>query len=334
MKLNQIFCDHTVLQADKPVFVFGTGKGTAVVQIDNLSKEESFSEENWCIELPSHTYGGPYEMRVTLNGEEQIFSDIYFGDVYLLAGQSNNQVKLFETKTPKEEYQGNDRLRLFTVQRPEEGEFFSPEDGWVCAEDNNVDKWPAIGYLTGNILSKSQNRAIGLIACYQGASMIQSWLPKGVLVNTELDIASEETSGDKRVREYMLWNHDGFLYDNMFSALVPFGMRGVIWYQGESNSDTPDNTSEIHSGLLKMLISRWRNDLKNEGLHFFIIQLPDYIYGNQEGWKAIQTAQAEVAEATQNTYCIKSTDICEHDHIHPATKLPLAQRIAKLIEKL
>lgn len=334
MKLNQLFCNNAVLQANQPCFIFGTGAGTAFVQIDNLSKEANFTEDFWCIELPSHPYGGPYEMKVILNGEEQILSDIYFGDVYLLSGQSNNQVKLFETKTPKEEYQKNKRLRLFTVQRPEEGEFFSPEDGWVCAEESNVDKWPAIGYLTGNILSKNQDRAIGLIACYQGASMIQSWMPKGVLVNTELDIASEERSGDKRVKEYLLWNHDGFLYENMFLSIVPFGMKAVIWYQGESNSDTPDNTKEVHSGLLKMLISGWRSDLKNENLHFFIIQLPDYIYGNPEGWKAIQLAQLEVAETTENTYCIKSSDICENDHIHPATKLPLAQRIAELAKNL
>lgn len=334
MKLNKLFCNNAVLQANQPIFIFGTGKGTAYIQIDNLSKEAFFSEESWCIELPSHNYGGPYEMKVILDGEEQILSDIYFGDVYLLSGQSNNQVKLFETNTPKEEYQTNSRLRLFTVQRPEEGEFFSPEDGWVCAEENNVDKWPAIGYLTGNILSKNQDRAIGLIACYQGASMIQSWMPKGVLANTELHIASEEASGDKRVKEYMLWNHDGFLYENMFSTLVPFAMKAVIWYQGESNSDTPDNTSEVHLSLLKMLISQWRNDLKNEKLHFFIIQLPDYIYGNPEGWKAIQLAQFKVAETTENTYCIKSSDICENDHIHPATKLPLSKRIAELAEKL
>ncbi|MBQ2758827.1 MAG: hypothetical protein IJE93_03580 [Clostridia bacterium] len=90
----------------------------------------------------------------------------------------------------------------------------------------------------------------------------------------------------------------------------------------------------MHSGLLKLLISMWRKDLKNESLQFFIIQLPDHIYGNHEGRKAIQSAQAEVAESTENTYCIKSSDICENDHIHPATKLPLAQRIAYMTKKL
>lgn len=334
MKLNQLLGNNAVLQANQPVFIFGTGKGTVYVQIDNLSKAQSFTEENWCLELPSHSYGGPYEMRVVLNGDEQILSGIYFGDVFLLSGQSNNQVKLFETKTPKKEYQGNARLRLFTMERPEDGEFFSPADGWVSAEETNVDKWPAIGYLTGNIHSKNTDRAVGLIACYQGASMIQSWLPKGVLVNTELDIASEETSGDKRVKEYLLWNHDGFLYEKMFMPIVPFGIKAVIWYQGESNTDTPDNTKEVHYGLLKMLISRWRKDLRNENLHFFIIQLPDYIYGNDEGWPAVQKAQKKIAETTENTYCIKSSDICENDHIHPATKLPLAQRIADMTKKL
>ena len=334
MKLNQLFCNNAVLQANQPVFVFGTGKGSCFVEIDNLSKKEVFTEENWCIELPSHDYGGPYEMRVILDGEEQILSEIYFGDVFLLAGQSNNQVKLFETKTPKEEYQGNDRLRLFTLERPEDGEFFFPSDGWVCAKEDNVDKWPAIGYLTGNIHSKNTDRAVGLIACYQGASMIQSWMPKGILVNTELDIASEETSGEQRVKEYLRWNHDGFLYKKMFLPIVPFGIKAVIWYQGESNTDTPDNTKEIHYGLLKLLISTWRTDLKNENLHFFIIQLPDYIYGNPEGWKAVQMAQVEAAQNTQNAYCIECSDICEDNHIHPATKLPLAQRIADITKNI
>lgn len=332
MKINSIFTDNMVLQANAPVRIFGEGAGEIYAQIDNLSGSVSCNGEKFVLELSSHDYGGPYDMKITLNGEERIIKNIYFGDVFLVAGQSNLQLKLFETVTPKEEYKSNPLLRLFTLERPEEGEFFFPKDGWVVAEEESVDKWTAIGYLCGNIHSQKTGHAVGLVACYQGASMIQSWLPKGILNGTECDIATEEKSGHMRPPEYMLWNGDGFLYNKMFLKYAPFATKAVIWYQGESNSEPPENKTEIYVGMLRRLIEKWREDLKDDKLPFIVVQLPNLNgVSCPEGWDAVKRAQAQITDVCENTFCVVSEDICEDNHIHPPTKLPLAQRIAELL---
>ncbi len=333
MNISPLFSNHTVLQANQPIRIFGAGHGTATAEIDGLSGATESVGLKWLIELPPHEYGGPYTLTITLNGEQQEFTDIYFGDVYLLAGQSNLQFKLHMTTTPPEEYQGNNMLRLFSSRRPEESESFFPEDGWVVAEQENVKNWSAIGYLAGNILAKETKHAIGLITCYQGASMIQSWLPAGVLLGTECDIAAEERSGDLRRQQYMAWNHDGQLYETVFLSLAPYSMKAVIWYQGESNTHPPENKTEIYIGMLTRLIHCWRSSLRAPNLPFIIIQLADYIYGNAEGWKAVQTAQLKIAENMENVYPIRCADLCESNDIHPPTKLPFAKRLAEFILK-
>ena len=332
MKLNAIFSDNMVLQANAPVRMFGEGAGEVYAEIDGVSGSVINEGESFLLELPSHDYGGPYDMKITLDGEEIILENVCFGDVFLIAGQSNLQLKMHETNTPREEYKSNPNLRLFTLRRLEEGEFFFPEDGWIVAEENNVDKWTAIGYLFGNMHSEKTGHAVGLVACYQGASMIQSWLPKGILENTECHIAIEEESGHMRPKEYMLWNGDGVLYNEMFMKYAPFSTKAVIWYQGESNTEPPENKCDIYVGMLRRMIAKWREDLKNESLTFIVIQLADLNgVSCPEGWLEVQKAQAKIPEVCENAYCVKCADICENNHIHPPTKLPLAKRIAEIL---
>lgn len=334
MKLNPLFSDHLVLQANQPIRIFGEGYGKATVTVDGLSGHTETVGSHWLVELPAHPYGGPYEVTVDLNGVTTVLTDVYFGDVFLLAGQSNLQFKMRTTTTPPEAYQSNPKLRLFSSRRPEESESFFPEDGWVVAEKETVEAWSAVGYLAGNNYVQRTGHAVGLITCYQGASMIQSWLPAGVLLGTECDIAAEERSGHQRRQQYMAWNHDGQLYKEIFLKLVPFSMKAVVWYQGESNTHPPENTTEIYCGMLTRLIHCWRADLKNPTLPFVIIQLADYIHGNPEGWKAVQQAQLDITKVLEQVYSVISADVCESDGIHPPTKLPLAERLSDVWMKL
>ena len=334
MRLNALFCDHMVLQADRPIRIFGEGCGIVRVRIDGLTAEKECSTNLWTVQLDAHPYGGPYDLSVELNGERRTIRDVYFGDILLIAGQSNLQLKLFETNTPQALYESNPMLRLFTLRRPEEGESFFPEDGWLPAQAETVGKWTGIGYLAGNMLSKQSGHAVGLIACYQGASMIQSWLPAGILEGTECDLASEPRSGMLREPQYLAWNHDGLLYREMFRKIVPLSVKAVIWYQGESNSNPPDNTVAIYSGMLKRLLSSWRADLEDPALPFLIIQLPNLKGANVAGWQAVQEAQSAVCDADDRAVCIPCADICEDNHIHPPTKLPLAERIAEQLYRL
>ena len=178
MTLHSIFADNMVLQANKPVYVFGTGMGKITVEIGKIKRFHVSNDENWCVELPAFNYGGPYTMTVHLANTVQILENVFFGDVYLLSGQSNNQLKIWQTNTPCSYYKNNDSIRLYSVDRLEnqgkhiltedgwktitdngdiinlQGEHYRSHDGWVMARKDEVGFWPAIGYLLGELLTR------------------------------------------------------------------------------------------------------------------------------------------------------------------------------------
>ena len=94
--LNPIFANGMVMQAGKPARIFGTGTGK--VSIDFLGQVKSVvANGEWLIEFEPQAYGGPYEMTACLDGEKKVINDIWFGDVYLLSGQSNMQFKMWRS---------------------------------------------------------------------------------------------------------------------------------------------------------------------------------------------------------------------------------------------
>jgi len=361
MKLNAIFSDNMVLQANKPVYVFGSGHGKVTVEISGNVASVVSSNDNWLVELPTFDYGGPYDMAVNLDGETKILHDVYFGDVYLFSGQSNNQFKLWQSTTPKEYYRDNDSIRLFTVDRLEDqghhvltedgwksidkngnvvtlqGEHYESQDGWIKATEDEVQFWSALGYLVGDELTNHSDRKIGIIACYQGASVIQSWLPEHYLDETEFFIPWELRSAGARNPDFALWNANGKLYNGMITHILPYSMKAVIWYQGEANSSGEDAKPGMYSGMLKLLIDKWREDFKDEDLAFIVVQLHDYmerLSDTSSGWNSIQREQEAVCKMVNNAYLVKCADVCETNDIHPPTKLPLALRIADVLEKI
>ena len=92
---NHIFSSHMVLPANKPLRIFGWGRGTVTVDFCHQHKKQTFTEGNeWCIDLNPMDYGGPYEMTVRLDERVEHLTDVYVGEVYLFSGQSNIQFHL------------------------------------------------------------------------------------------------------------------------------------------------------------------------------------------------------------------------------------------------
>lgn len=322
--LNPIFTNGVILQANKTVRIFGKGQGTVAVEFLGEAKS-TLANGEWLIELKSQNYGGPYSMRVFLDGEVTEIRDIYFGDVYLLGGQSNMQFKMWERREPTDVYEGNENVRLFTVDRMEENteERWGIKDGWITLTQENAKDFSAIGYYLSQELAK--DRKIGLIACYQGASVIQSWLRKDVAARDELQVENKFADHEW----FPIWNDDGLLYDYMLTKIIPFSMRSVIWYQGESNASIDE--ARIYLRFLDALTSSWREVFMDEDLEFIVIQLADYDERNTEGWHLVQEAQLRAQKELKNVKTVVCRDVCETDDIHPRSKRELSLRIARAL---
>lgn len=329
MKLSSIFSDHMVLQAKRPIRIYGTGSGCVKIDIAGQHFEKSFEEDSWLAELPALGYGGPYIMRVSLDDKEYTFDDVYVGEVILLAGQSNIERPLDMTNFPASEYRGNDLLRCYGAPRFDGKTVFKWDEGWYLCGEDNIAKWSAIGYHIGMEITRKYNIAVGMLFCYQAASRIGTWIPREIATLEKYQLPKEELYDSAGAREE--YNKPGVLYNLSEQALVPYAVDEVIWYQGESNSGPGE--WKIYADLLKELILRWRADFLDEKLHFTVIQLADLDDRNDIGWRGIQEAQARIVDMLDDVDLVKCSDICESNDIHPPTKTLLSKRIFETVLK-
>ncbi len=315
--LNKIFSDGIILQASKPIRFFGEGNGTVEITLFGNTKTTN-SNGKWLIEFDKRDYQNEsFDILFKLDGEEYKIS-AYLGDVYLLCGQSNMQFKLWESSEPAENYIDNENIRLYTVDRMEEGERFLSSHGWVKCTKENAPHFSAIGYYIGQALSREHK--IGLISMYQGASAIQSWMPKYV---------ASKYPVSKAILEYPIWNDNAVLFEHMTKTILPFSISHVLWYQGESNSFVGE--AELYSKMLYDMINSWRSEFCDSNLPFVVIQIADCDWRNDEPWRAIQREQLKIVDMINNVWVVRSNDVCESDDIHPKTKSVLCKRIVDAI---
>lgn len=119
------------------------------------------------------------------------------------------------------------------------------------------------------------------------------------------------------------------LYNAMIAPLQNYGIRGVLWYQGESNVDRRNE----YAALLTALIADWRNTFGNPELPFYIVELADFLsrddVSGRQAWAEMRKEQAKVAETNRNTRLIRNSDLGEWNDIHPLDKKTLGQRAAE-----
>lgn len=119
------------------------------------------------------------------------------------------------------------------------------------------------------------------------------------------------------------------LYNAMIAPLQNYGIRGVLWYQGESNVDRRNE----YAALLTVLIADWRSTFDNPELPFYIVELADFLsrddVSGRQAWAEMRKEQAKVAETNRNTRLIRNSDLGEWNDIHPLDKKTLGQRAAE-----
>lgn len=117
------------------------------------------------------------------------------------------------------------------------------------------------------------------------------------------------------------------LYYTMVQRVMPYTIKGFLWYQGE----TDENKPYLYDKMLSHLIALWRDDWKDETLPFYIVQLPMWIEKGKEDtrdWAVLRDKQRKVADTIKNTYLTVLIDCGEFDNIHPLDKQIVGERLA------
>ncbi len=317
--LSPLFTSHMVFQANKPIRIFGTGEGEVRASFLGEERTAVADGDKWLVEFPSRPYGGPYTLSITLDGEEKLLEDVWLGDVYLLGGQSNMQMRLEETNFPPEQFVGNEHVRSFSATPERAGE------DWVVLTRENAGRLSAIGYHIGQALA-NKDRKIGFLECNRGATAIQTWMPPDVVRDPRFQVANKSYVHTK----YAAANVESHQYQTMLSMLTPFSMAAALWYQGESNAS--EGEAPIYVLMLEALITSWRRDFRDKHLPFIVVQIADCVERDTPWWRMIQREQLRAAKVIPNVKTVISRDVCENDNIHPATKHLLAARIAELLK--
>ena len=324
MKLADIFTDSMVLQRRKPIAVFGSGSGKGRVELDGNAVTFE-ATDGWLVHLPAMEAGGPYTMTVTLNDDTVTLTDILVGDVYLAGGQSNMQFRVEESvdipRIP------NEQVRVFTEghgadENRNEWHDYTP---WQVADAETIEKFTAIGYDVARMLQEELNIPIGIVSCNIGASRVDAWTAPEIVEAEDY----QQMLGNKHWDwHYYKFNQASWCYLTKLLPVIPYGINGVLWYQGESNR-LEEEAIHYHT-LLARLIENWR-DLWGENLPFYIVQIAPFADSPENDWPHIRQAQERVTKEVAGTYLCTLGHTGEADNIHPTKKHHLAEKLTAAV---
>ena len=327
LKLASYFSDHMVLQRDQPICVWGTGTANAVIQVklgSDSAEATAAPDGHWQVLLKPLPAGGPYLLQTTSASGAVKLSDVLVGDVWLCSGQSNMQMPVKEC-VPAEQattLAHRPELRLCTVgkgwnAKPQ----LSADIKWqVCTPDAALN-FSAVGFFFASELLRDDaltNVPIGVIDSSFGGTTCEGWIPQTALANFN----------PKDLHDSMFGIKPSMLYNAMIAPLGQTALKGVIWYQGESNSGHPDTYPQ----LLSTMIAQWRHQFNRPELPFFIIQLPDYA-SQWDGfyWPWEREAQAQVVKSTPHTALVVGINTTDGFNLHPKQKLEIGRRTALVV---
>ncbi len=305
--IDQYYTDNAVLQRGVPLPVSGAAASNATVTVSMAGATASATADakgRWRVALPAQEAGGPFEMSVTDGAKTLTATNIMVGEVWLVSGQSNAYFPI-ERFAEKEEWLKDadyPNVRFMMVSKAHFQWQLKP-DSWRIASSRTVAKCSATGFFFAKELQKSVNVAVGVVVAAVDGSIIASW----------------QTDGDN-YRNYM---------ENSMEPLVPFPVKGVIWYQGESDGMFAKGYN--YRFQLQKLIRDWRARWNAPEIPFLVAQLP---YCKAYAlWHEVRDSQNWVAMHEKGVYVVPTLDIGDLNNIHPPRKPELGQRLSVFARK-
>ena len=334
-----VFANNMVLQRGIPVPVWGTAEPSQSVTVTFAGQTKNTTtgaDRKWIVRLdPMLANTNSQTLTITLSGvSTTTCTNVLVGDVWLASGQSNMEKDVaYVTNSAAEIASANYPL----IRQMKVGYHASITPAWdvtalkpwrVCspAVFTTNNNWTAVGYFFARILFQSNNVPIGILEADWGGTPAEAWtsLPAMQAV-PELKITA-----DQKINDYFQGTQTNLqlvasaLYNGLISPLIPFGIRGVIWYQGENNANT--GGSMQYRVLFPTLIQDWRSRWQQADLPFYFVQLASYDLGNN--WFYLREAQLLTLQTATNTGMAVAIDIGNQTNIHPYDKQDVGARLA------
>lgn len=337
VKLPAIVSSNMVLQRNTTIKLWGWADAHEKIRIKtSWSKEilnfEADSEGSWFIETRTTNSKEPQTIEISSKSSDINLKNILFGEVWLCSGQSNME-------QPLKGYFGqptfgsvlaiakstNPNIRLFSVERMgsktplKDIEKFT---AWQQASPESVSDYSAIAYFFGQQLQEILNVPVGIIETSWGGSFVEAWMSKEVLGNfQEINIKDANLTNANRAQTA--------LFNAMIHPLIPFAIKGVLWYQGEANRENPED----YKGLFPAMVKDWRLRWGIGDFPFYYVQIAPYNYGDNNAFQTVDNssfmreAQLQCLELIPNSGIAITIDIGDEYCIHPPKKKEVADRL-------
>ncbi len=367
VRLPGIFSSHMVLQRDMPIHIWGEAAPAEQVTVSFQNSTASVMADEsgrWSLYLSPRPAGGPFTLSVRASNTLQ-FDDILIGDIWMASGQSNMELPL-KGYDPNTQIQNaaNEiaaanypQMRLLLVQHDaSDFPLGNPKtSGWSICNPESARSFSAVAYFFGRAILQQEHVPIGLIDASWGGSPAEAWtsldaigsdsalMPifsnRAVRMDREgsqqrLVSASTDAAAPGVQQEWhsaqASW-HPAALYNAMIAPFTPLSIRGVIWYQGESNSSPA--MAPLYARLFAALIQDWRARWHQANLPFLYVQLSAYGGSPKDEWGVLRQAQFDTLHLT-NTGMAVTIDIGNEHNVHPADKQDVGARLALLARRM
>lgn len=331
VKLPAVFCDNMVLQQQSEVAVWGWAKPNASVSVTGSWNKKTYSARSdakgfWKVKIQTPSAGyTPYTLTIS-DGKAVCLKNVLIGEVWLCSGQSNMEMPMkgfnnqpIEGGPEAIANSTNKGIRCFTAKKASK---LSPQDDcegtWEVAGPETTPDFTATGYFFARLLNRVLDVPVGLIHTSWGGSRIEAWMTPSSLK----DIPEKEipqSDADIKIPN----GTPTVLYNGMLHPLVGYGIRGAIWYQGESNREEP----ALYVKMFDSMVREWRNLWSVGEFPFYYCQIAPYNYGGGLNSGYIREAQAK-GLLTPNTGMAVLMDADSPDCIHPPKKKDAGERMA------
>lgn len=347
LKLSGIFSDHMVLQRDQRLPLWGgADKGQTVTVTFGDQSVSTTADDNgvWQVNLSplQHTSQGR-ELAIQSGKESLTVRDVVVGDVWHASGQSNMAMtvdsvaqKILEAK----QHINDASLPAIRFRRISETESASPQTdlpvraGWVPCSPASVPKLSAAAFYFARKLHHELGIPIGVIDSSRGGTPIEPFIPRDAFTSHPT-LQQELKRGDQEDLRG-IWKLPGGVYARdanwlpgrlFHSRLAPitqFPVRGLIWYQGESNCGNREDPRD-YQHKMRALITGWRKALGDDNLPVYFVQLPGS--GAGPGWPYLREQQ-RLSSNLPHTGMVVTIDLLDKD-IHPPNKIDVGKRLAR-----
>jgi sialate O-acetylesterase len=323
VKTHGLFTDNMILQRGQKVAVWGTTDKPDEVKVvfGDQTVTAKPADGKWKAELkPLEASKEARDLVISQGDQKLVKKNVLVGDVWLCGGQSNMQWEVHQSAGAAEAIADgkNPLIRLFTVPRQGAPEPRTDVNGsWSEATPDSVKTFSAVGYYFGRDLQKSVGVPIGLISSNIGGTTAERWMSKAAIdSNPEIkDMKSPQGRND--------------LYNAMIAPLSPFGVKGAIWYQGESNADRPYNYRHVLAAMIKS----WRETFGQGDFPFLIVELAPFKQIVKEPvdqeWAVVRESMQWIANKVPHVDTVSIVDVGDEKDIHPQQKRPVGERLAR-----